>query len=54
MDNIYSAWLAHVNKPVIICPKFGSGLAGGKWDFIEELIIDCWCKQSIDVTVCYL
>jgi O-acetyl-ADP-ribose deacetylase (regulator of RNase III) len=38
----------------IHCPKFGSGLAGGNWDFIEELIIDCWIKRKLDVTVYYL
>ena len=29
----------------IYCPKFGSGLAGGKWDFIEDLIKDLWTDQ---------
>ena len=37
----------------IICPMFGSGLAGGNFNFIEELIKDCWIRQGIDVTVCY-
>ena len=32
-------------------PKFGCGLAGGNWDFIEELIIEIWCMKDIDVTV---
>lgn len=26
----------------IHCPKFGSGLAGGNWIFIKELIYDIW------------
>lgn len=26
----------------IHCPKFGSGLAGGNWNFISELIKDIW------------
>lgn len=26
----------------IHCPKFGSGLAGGNWQFISELIKDIW------------
>lgn len=38
-------------KAEIICPMFGSGLAGGNWDFIRELIEDCWISRGIDVTV---
>jgi hypothetical protein len=38
----------------IVCPKFGSGLAGGNWEFIKELIDDCWLKRGINVTVYYL
>lgn len=33
----------------IHAPKFGSGLAGGKWPFIHDLIEDIW--SSIGVTV---
>jgi hypothetical protein len=29
-------------KIEIHCPKFGSGLAGGNWNFIENLIEDIW------------
>lgn len=29
-------------KVEIHAPKFGSGLAGGDWNFIQELIIDTW------------
>lgn len=33
----------HENLNVEIhCPKFGSGLAGGNWRFISELIKDAW------------
>jgi hypothetical protein len=35
----------------IYCPKFGSGLAGGNWRFIECLIQDFWVNQGIFVTV---
>lgn len=37
----------------IHCPKFGSGLAGGNWDFISELIRDIWneCKTVYVYTV---
>lgn len=38
----------------IICPAFGSGLAGGDWSFIEQLIQDCWLQNNIPVTVYYL
>ncbi len=38
----------------IVAPKFGSGLAGGKWEFIHELIEDCWIRRGLDVTVYYL
>ena len=38
--------------PITIhCPKFGSALAGGNWEFIEKLIEDCWLSEGIDVTV---
>ena len=29
-------------SPEIHAPMFGSGLAGGNWDFIEELIQEIW------------
>ena len=35
----------------IVAPMFGSGLAGGNWGFVEELINDCWIRSGIDVTV---
>jgi hypothetical protein len=38
----------------IVAPLFGSGLAGGDWNIIEQLIIDCWIKQEIPVTIYYL
>jgi len=33
----------------IIAPRFCSGLAGGNWDFIKELIDEIWC--DLDVTI---
>jgi hypothetical protein len=33
-----------------VCPMFGSGLAGGDWNVIEELIEGIWCVTR-DVTV---
>ncbi len=38
-------------EPVIHCPKFGSDLAGGNWDFILELIREIWLEHCIDVVV---
>jgi len=38
----------------IICPLFGSSLAGGNPMFIRELMLDCWIKRGIPVTVYYL
>ncbi len=37
------------NKVEIHCPKFGSGLAGGNWIFIANLIEDIW--SDLDVFV---
>lgn len=33
----------------IHCPKFGSGLAGGNWNFISDLIEDIWGKYNVFV-----
>lgn len=39
----------------IAAPMFGSGLAGGDWNFIERLIEDCWLRNGIEeVTIYYL
>jgi hypothetical protein len=35
----------------IHCPKFGSGLAGGNWMFISDLIKDIWNKYSVSIYV---
>jgi len=43
---------AKVNNVITIhCPRFGSGLAGGKWPHIESLIIENICSKGIPVTV---
>lgn len=31
----------------IHAPKFGSGLSGGNWNFIKNLIEDAWAKYSV-------
>lgn len=37
------------NDIEIVCPMFGSGLAGGNWNFIVELIDEIW--QNVNITV---
>lgn len=51
MDNLAFYCRAQRIKK-IFAPKFGSGLSGGNWDFVSELIIDCW--SEFDVTIFYL
>lgn len=42
----------HQDNPIEIhCPKFGSGLAGGNWRFIEDLINDIWTNIPVFVYV---
>jgi len=38
----------------IRCPLFGSGIAGGDWNKIEELIARHWLENDLPVTVFYL
>lgn len=33
------------------CPKIGSGLAGGSWDKVEAMLIDCVKEYEVDCTV---
>jgi hypothetical protein len=35
----------------IYCPKFGSGLAGGNWQFITEIINDIWTNTPVFVFI---
>jgi len=39
------------NDMIIYAPKFGAGLAGGDWRFIEKLIQEIWIENEIDVTI---
>ena len=48
---IISAFDEEKKKYVIHCPKFGSGLAMGDWNFILELIREQWLEQGIDVVI---
>lgn len=43
-----------VTKLSIHCPMFGSGLSGGHWPFIEELIKDAWIDRGYEVNVHYI
>lgn len=36
-------------KVQIACPKFGSGLAGGNWTIIENMIIRLWSEMPVTV-----
>lgn len=32
-------------------PRIGSGLAGGKWDLVQEIVVETLCQKGISVTV---
>lgn len=49
-----AALIANKKLCRIICPMFGSKLAGGDWNFVEKLIEDCWLRQDVDVVVYFL
>lgn len=44
-----TGFLNKSEKVEIHCPKFGSGLAGGNWNFISELINDVWGRFFVTV-----
>lgn len=52
MEEVASVVLSENLK--IVAPLFGSNLAGGNVNFIDELIEDCWAKKGIDVSIYYL
>jgi len=39
------------NHASVICPRFGSGLAGGRWDEIEKLVNEELISKDIEVSV---
>jgi len=53
--NLIAALSRHVDyknmTPVIHTCKFGSELAGGRWEFILEIIREQWLEHGIDVVV---
>lgn len=42
-----TGFINKTEKVEIHAPKFGSGLAGGNWNFISELINDIWGKYPV-------
>lgn len=38
-------------KAILISPRFGCGLAMGKWEEIEKLIVENLCKKDIEVYI---
>jgi len=42
---------AQLNKMKVVGPKFGSGLAGGKWVVVEQIINDELIKNNIETTI---
>lgn len=48
MEAVFS--FAKTDNCQVIAPLFGSALAGGNWDFIEELINEIWIPH-IEVTI---
>ena len=45
------AMFAKQNKASVHMPRIGSGLAGGSWEVIEEIIKDVLVDEGIEVTV---
>lgn len=43
--------VALMAKAEIHCPKFGSDLSGGDWKTVEQLILEFWVDNGINVTV---
>lgn len=48
-DFIKSSFIGAIHAPM-----FGAGLAGGDWNFIEQMILDGWVNQGIPTTIYYL
>lgn len=34
---------------VVLAPKFGSGIAGGNWDIVENMIENIWCDFEVNI-----
>lgn len=44
--------MARSLKASVHMPRIGTGLAGGKWEIIEEIIEEELCENDIEVVVC--
>ena len=53
MEQVAEFSLKH-ESPRIVCPLFGSDLAGGSLEVILPLIQDIWTRKNIPVTIHYL
>lgn len=42
-------WMEDNPGYTICCCKFGSGLSGGNWDFIETLILEIWADFNVEI-----
>lgn len=47
----FVAHRTYFSEATIVAPKFGAGLAGGNWNFIHDLIYDCWIRRGIPVFI---
>jgi len=45
--NMNTGFIHKTENVEIHCPKFGSGLSGGDWNFISDLIDDIWGKYTV-------
>ena len=51
MDTVRKDIIEGLVSAEIHAPKFGSDRARGNWDFIAELIEECWTGAGIPVTI---
>ena len=50
--NVYDKFIDYKNIPFTIhMPRIGCGLAGGKWEIVEDIIKDEFTKKGIEVYV---
>lgn len=48
------AFQSRGHQVALVCPQFGSGLAGGDWGQIATMIREMWIDYDIPVVVCVL